>query len=200
VDWREARSGGFMFVFEPRALEGAPATYIGFMKGPADTGTRARVQREVATALPNVSLIDAREIFERAQGIVENVSLGVTIVGFVALFAGVLILAGAVAMTRFQRVYEAAIFRTLGATTRTLAAMLAFEYGLLGVLAGVIAAVGATVLAWSVSRRLLDIPWVVAPWTIGAGVALTAVLVLVVGVGASLEVLRQKPLSTLRSE
>ena len=200
VDWSEARSGGFMFVFEPRALLGAPATYIGFMKGPRDTATRARVQREVATALPNVSLIDAREIFERAQTVVENVSLGVTIVGFVALLAGVLILAGAVAMTRFQRVYEAAIFRTLGATTRTLAEMLAFEYGLLGLLAGLIAAAGATVLAWSISSRLLDIPWVVAPWTTAAGVALTAVLVLVVGVGASLEVLRQKPLSTLRSE
>jgi putative ABC transport system permease protein len=103
-------------------------------------------------------------------------------------------------MTRFQRVYEAEIFRTLGATTGRLAAMLAFEYGLLGVLAGIIAAVGATILAWSVSIRLLDIPWVVAPWTTGAGVALTGALVLVVGVGASLEVLRQKPLSTLRSE
>jgi putative ABC transport system permease protein len=200
VDWSEARSGGFMFVFEPRAFAGAPATYIGFMKGPSDTKARARVQSEVAAALPNISLIDAREILERAQTIVDNVSLGVTIVGFVALLAGVLILAGAVAMTRFQRVYEAAIFRTLGATTARLAAMLAFEYGLLGLLAGVIAAVGATVLAWSVSIRLLDIPWVVAPWTTAAGIALTGALVLVVGVVASLEVLRQKPLSTLRSE
>jgi putative ABC transport system permease protein len=200
VNWSQARSGGFMFVFEPRAFAGAPATYIGFMKGPSDTSTRARVQRDVAAELPNVSLIDARELFQRAQTIVSNVSLGVTIVGFVALLAGVLILAGAVAMTRFQRVYEAAIFRTLGATTRTLAGMLAVEYGLLGVLAGVIAAAGALVLAWSVSRHLLEIPWVVAPGTTIAGVVLTGLLVLVVGVGASLEVLRQKPLSTLRSE
>lgn len=200
VDWGQARSGGFMFVFEPRAFAGAPATFIGFMRGPQDTDTRARVQRDVAAALPNISLIDAREIFERAQTIVANVSLGITIVGLVALLAGVLILAGAVAMTRFQRVYEAAIFRTLGATTRKLAGMLAFEYGLLGVLAGIIAAAGAIVLAWSVSRQLLDIPWVAAPGTTVAGVVLTGALVLTVGVVASLEVLRQKPLSTLRSE
>ncbi|MGE5815129.1 MAG: ABC transporter permease [Acidobacteriota bacterium] len=200
VDWGQARSGGFMFVFEPRAFAGAPATYIGFMKGPSQAATRARLQRDVAAALPNVSLIDAREIFQRAQTIVANVSLGVTIVGLVALFAGVLILAGAVAMTRFQRVYEAAIFRTLGATTRKLAGMLAFEYGLLGLLAGIIAAIGASVLAWSVSRKLLDIPWVAAPGITLAGVVLTGLLVLVVGVVASLEVLRQKPLSTLRSE
>lgn len=200
VDWGQARSGGFMFVFEPRAFAGAPATYIGFMKGPSEAATRARLQRDVAAAVPNVSLIDAREIFQRAQTIVANVSLGVTIVGLVALFAGVLILAGAVAMTRFQRVYEAAIFRTLGATTRKLAGMLAFEYGLLGLLAGIIAAIGASVLAWSVSRKLLDIPWVAAPGITLAGVVLTGLLVLVVGVVASLEVLRQKPLSTLRSE
>ncbi len=200
VNWGQARSGGFMFVFEPRAFAGAPASYVGFMKGPADTATRARVQRDVATALPNVSMIDAREIFQRAETIVANVSLGVTIVGLVALLAGVLILAGAVAMTRFQRVYEAAIFRTLGATTGKLAAMLAVEYGMLGVLAGLIAAAGASVLAWALSRKLLNIPWVASPGITMAGVVLTGLLVLVVGVVASLEVLRQKPLSTLRSE
>jgi putative ABC transport system permease protein len=200
VDWNRARSGGFMFVFEPRAFADAPASYIGFLKAPDDAVARARLQRDVAAALPNVSLIDGREIFQRAQTIVGNVSLGVTIVGLVALVAGILILAGAVAMTRFQRAYEAAIFRTLGATTRVLAGMLAFEYGLLGLLAGAIGASGAVVLAWSVSRRLLDIPWTFAPLTTAAGVLLTGLLVLAVGVIASLEVLRQKPLGTLRSE
>jgi putative ABC transport system permease protein len=103
-------------------------------------------------------------------------------------------------MTRFQRIYEAAIFRTLGATQRVLSAMLAFEYGLLGTLAGAIGAAGAVVLAWSVSTQLLDIHWSLAPVTTVVGVAMTAVLVLAVGVLASLDVLRQKPLSTLRSE
>jgi putative ABC transport system permease protein len=200
VDWGRARSGGFMFVFEPRAFAGAPAGYIGFMKAPEDAAARARLQRDIAAALPNVSVIDARELFARAREIVGNVSLGVTIVGLVALLAGVLILAGAVAMTRFQRIYEAAIFRTLGASTRVLSAMLAFEYGVLGLLAGVIAAAGAVVLAWAVSTRLLDIRWTPAPLTVVAGVLLTGALVLIVGVGASIEVLRQKPLGTLRSE
>lgn len=200
VDWGRVRSGGFMFVFEPRAFAGAPVGYIGFMKAPEQIAARARLQRDIAAALPNVSVIDARELFQRAREIIADVGLGVSIVGLVALLAGVLILAGAVAMTRFQRIYEAAIFRTLGATRRTLSAMLAFEYGLLGLLAGVIGAAGAVALAWSVSTKLLDIPWVPAPAIAMAGVVLTSVLVLVVGVAASLEVLRQKPLSTLRSE
>lgn len=200
VDWSRARSGGFIFVFEPRTFAGAPVSYVGFLKAPPDPRTRARLQRDVSAALPNVSIIDARELFERAQRIVDNVSLGVAVVGLVALLAGVLILAGAVAMTRFQRVYEAAIFRTLGGTTRTLAGMLALEYGLLGVLAGIIGAAGALALAWGITTKLMKIAFVFAPGTITIGILATALLVLAVGVAASLEVLRQKPLGTLRAE
>ena len=67
----------------------------------------------------------------------------ISIVGGIALLSGVLILIGAVAMTKFQRVYEAAILRTLGASTRLLTTTLALEYSALGLLAGVIGAAGA---------------------------------------------------------
>ena len=65
-----------------------------------------------------------------------KVTLAITVVGGLVLFSGALILIGAVAMTKFQRVYEAAVFKTLGANTRTIAQMLLFEYGVLGLLAG----------------------------------------------------------------
>ena len=65
-----------------------------------------------------------------------KVTLAITVVGGLVLFSGALILIGAVAMTKFQRVYEAAVFKTLGANTRTIARMLLFEYGVLGSLAG----------------------------------------------------------------
>ena len=67
---------------------------------------------------------------------VDNVTLAVTVVGTLVLFSGLLILIGAVAMTKFRRVYEAAIFKTLGATRQLIATVLFLEYGLLGLLAG----------------------------------------------------------------
>ncbi len=73
--------------------------------------------------------------------------------------SGLLILIGAVAMTKFRRVYEAAIFKTLGATRRLIAAVLVFEYGLLGVLAGTHRRGGAIALTWAISRYALDIPF-----------------------------------------
>jgi len=152
------------------------------------------------SSYPNVTAIDAQDILARVRTIVDNVILAISIVGGVALLSGVLILIGAVAMTKFQRVYEAAILRTLGASTRTLGAMLALEYCALGLLAGLIGALGALGLSWAVTRYLFDIPWEPAPLLLAAGTLLTMALVGTIGVVASADVLRKKPLSTLRAE
>jgi putative ABC transport system permease protein len=105
-----------------------------------------------------------------------------------------------VATTPFQRVYEAAVFKTLGANTRTIARMLLFEYGVLGLLAGLVGSLGAVALTWGVSRYALDIPWRLFAGEHLGGVAATAVLVTSIGVLSSLDVLRRKPLATLRAE
>jgi putative ABC transport system permease protein len=103
-------------------------------------------------------------------------------------------------MTKFQRVYEAAILRTLGASTRTLGLMLALEYCALGLLAGLIGAAGAFGLSWAVTKHLFEIPWRPAPGLLAIGTVLTMVLVGLIGVLSSADVLRRKPLSTLRAE
>ena len=96
--------------------------------------------------------------------------------------------------------YEAAVFKTLGATTRTIATVLLIEYGVLGALAGLVGSLGAVVLTWGVSRYALEIPWRIAVGEHASGVALTALLVAAIGVLSSLDVLRHKPLATLRAE
>ena len=99
----------------------------------------------------------------------DNITLGITVVGAITLVSGVLILVGAVAMTKFQRLYEAAIYRTLGASTRVLTAMVAVEYGLLGLLAGILGAAGALALSWALARYLFDMTWRPAPGLLAAG-------------------------------
>jgi putative ABC transport system permease protein len=200
VEWEDSRSGGFMFVFRPGAFARAPHTFIGFLRGPQDTAARAGFQHDLVARFPNITAIDAREIIARIQSIIDNVVLGVSVVGGISLFSGVLILVGAVAMTKFQRVYDAAILRTLGATTQMLGTMLALEYCALGLLAGLIGAGGALGLSWAVTKWLLEIDWRPAPWMLSFGVVATVLLVGIVGVVASLDVLRRKPLATLRAE
>ncbi len=200
VDWKDSRSGGFMFVFRPGVLDDAPQTMIAPLKGPSGTEARARFQHDLVARFPNVSVIDFEEILASIRDVMEKVTLAITIVGGLVLFSGGLILIGAVAMTKFQRVYEAAVFKTLGATTRTIARMLLIEYGLLGALAGLVGSLGAVALTWGVSRWALDIPWRIFPAEHVAGVAVTTILVAVIGLVSSLDVLRHKPLSTLRAE
>ena len=200
VEWRESRSGGFVFVFRPGTFEDAPQTFVSPVKGPPDPAARARFQHDIVEQFPNVTVIDFREVLERLRDIMSKVTLAVTVVGGLVLFSGVLILIGAVAMTKFQRVYEAAVFKTLGANTRTITRMLLFEYGVLGTLAGSVGSLGAIALTWGVSKHALEVPWRIFPRENVGGVILTAILVAAIGVLSSLDVLRNKPLSTLRAE
>jgi putative ABC transport system permease protein len=200
VDWQDFRAGGFMFVFRPGTFDLAPHTYISALKGPADPAARASMQAALVTQFPNVSVIDLREILQTVQGIVENVTLAVTVVGGLVLLSGGLILVGAVSMTKFRRVYEAAILKTLGASSKLVAAMLVLEYGVLGAIAGTVGALGAIVLSWAVARYALEMPWEATPGITIGGIVATSVLVAAIGVLASLDVLRHKPLATLRAE
>ena len=202
VAWDDSQSGGFVFVLRPTdAVVRAPHTYVGFLQvRDEQAAARGGLQRQLVRAYPNVSVIDVRDIIASIRDVIENVTVGVTVVGLVTLVGGILILIGAVAMTKFQKVYEAAIYRTLGASSRLVAAMLAVEYGLLGLLAGTLGAIGGAALSWGLSRHLFNIDWLPAPGLLTTGILGAALVVSIVGVASSLDVLRRKPLATLRSE
>lgn len=202
VAWEDSQSGGFVFVLRPSpAVLRAPHAYVGFVQVRDEQASAGGgLQRQLVRSHPNVSVIDVRDIIATIRDIVDSVTVGVTAVGIVTLVGGILILIGAVAMTKFQKIYEAAIYRTLGASSRLVAAMLAVEYGLLGSLAGTLGAFGGAALSWGLSTHLFNIDWHPAPGLLVAGIVVSAVVVSVVGVAASLDVLRHKPLATLRSE
>ncbi|MGE5360605.1 MAG: ABC transporter permease [Bacteroidales bacterium] len=200
VDFRDARQGGFMFVFRPGPLDNAPTTYIAPVRGPADPIARARLQREIVDRAPNVSVFDLREILQNVERVLSKITLAVSVVGGLVLFVGGLILVGSVAMTRFQRIYEVAIFRTLGAGTRLLTVTTAIEYGVLGLLAGAVGSIAAIGLTWYVTKYTFKIEWSPFPSITLIGLVVTTTLVLVVGLLASADILRRRPLATLRSE
>jgi putative ABC transport system permease protein len=200
VDWSDSRAGGFMFVFRPGVLDQAPHGFISFFRGPTAAADRAKLQSEVVSRYPNVSVIDGQEMITTIRTVIDNVTLAVTVVGSLVVLSGLLILIGAVAMTKFRRIYEAAIFKTLGATRQMIATVLLLEYGVLGALAGTIGSLGAIALTWGISRFALDIPWSPLPLISVAGIVISSILVAIVGVTASWEVLQRKPLATLRAE
>jgi putative ABC transport system permease protein len=199
VDWDDPREGGFMFVFRPGPLDRSPHGYLGIARGPVAAAARARLQRDIVASWPNVSVVDVREVIAMIQRVVGLAALGIRVVGSVALVCGLTILVGAVAMTKFQRLREVALLKTLGASSRTIMALLAIEYAGLGLIAGLVGALGAIGLSYALARFVLDVPWQAAPFVTAAGVGLTGGIVALVGVVANLDVLRRKPLSVLRA-
>jgi putative ABC transport system permease protein len=199
VDWRNARTG-FLVVFRPGVLEQAPTMYIGAIRGPADSLTRGQMQRDLVDKYPNVSIVDVRDVIEIARGIIQNISLAVSFVGGFVFLSGLLILIGSIAMTKYHRLYESAILKTLGAKKKLIVATLLVEYGVLGLLAGLIGSAAAIGLTWAISEYALKINWHFVPSVNLLGVAVTLLVVTLVGVLSSLDVMIKKPLGILRSE
>ncbi|MEP7337610.1 MAG: FtsX-like permease family protein [Acidobacteriota bacterium] len=199
IDWRNARTG-FLVLFRPGTLENAPTMYISAIKGPADNTQRAQLQRELVDKSPNVSVVDVRDIIEIARGIVQKVSLAVSFVGGFVFLSGLLILIGSIAMTKYHRLYESAILKTLGAKRKLIISTLLVEYGVLGLLAGVIGSSAAIALTWAISEKALKLTWHFLPSVNLIGVGVSVVVVMLIGVLSSWDVMIKKPLGILHSE
>ena len=199
LDLRNTRTA-FVFVFRPGVLESAPQTFVATVLKKIPAVTRAKLQREIVDKFPNVQIFDVADIVAAVQKLVNNFVLAISFVGSFVILSGILILIGSIALTKSQRIYENAILKTLGAKRPTLAAILLAEYGLLGLLAGIIGTVFATALSFGVSKFLFDIEWEFDFKLTILGILITTILVMTVGALASFDVLFRKPLGILRSQ
>jgi putative ABC transport system permease protein len=190
----------FAIVFRPGALESAPQTFVGAVKGPPPGARRARMQREFAAQFPNVMLIDAFDLIADMRKRAGELSFAVSFAGGFVFLCGALILAGSVAMTKYQRLYDAAILKTLGAKKKLIVTITLIEYGALGLLAGLVGSGSAIALTWAICKYDMRIDWRLEPMVNLIGVALTLLLVAAVGVLSSWDVMVKKPLGILRAE
>lgn len=199
LDLRNTRTA-FIFVFAPGVLEKAPQTFAANVIKKLPETERQRLQRNLIDKFPNVQIFDVADIVAAFQKLVNNFVLAISFVGSFVILSGMLILIGSIALTKSQRIYENAILKTLGARRLTLTSILFAEYGLLGILAGIIGAIFATALSFAVSKYIFDIEWQFDLTLTLLGVLVTAFLVTIVGALASFDVLFRKPLGTLRSQ
>jgi putative ABC transport system permease protein len=199
IDLRNTRTA-FVFVFRPGALDQAPQSFAATVLSRIGPTERQRLQRDLLSAFPNVQIFDVADVVATVQRLVNNFVIAISFVGGFVVVSGILILIGSIALTKSQRIYENAILKTLGARRSTLATILFAEYGLLGLLAGMIGAGFAVLLSWAVATYVMDIEWEFDARLTLVGVAVTALIVVVVGVAASFDVLFRKPLGTLRSQ
>ncbi len=198
VDWARFEPN-FFVVFPEGPLDGAPQTLVTMVRVP-DAASRGALQREVVERYPNVSGIDLTQLQDALERLIDRVVLVVRFMALFSLVTGAVVLIGAVATSRFQRVRESVILKTLGATRRQVLGIAAAEYLSLGLLAVATALGLAGIAGWLLVRYLfhetfhLPLPAFLA---LGGAVVL---LTVAVGLWNSREVVRKTPLEVLREE
>lgn len=197
VDW-QSFNANFFVIFSQGALDGAPSTWIATARtAPAD---ESAVQSAVTAAFPNVTAIPVREVLERIAAVLDQIALAIRLLAGVSIATGLIVTAGALGVSRHERLYQSVILKTLGATRGVVARVFAIEYALLGVAAGLCGSLLAAALAWGVGRWALDIGWAGSPLTVAAGIAAATLLALGVGFLGTFRLLGRKPLGVLRGE
>jgi len=197
VEWGNF-STNFYMILSPGALEGAPFTYVATVR--ASPQEEVPLQQVVVASFPNVSAIHIGDVLDSFARVLDRLSLAIRAVALFCVVAGGLVMAAALAATRYRRLYESVILKALGATRGLIARAFAIEYVLLGAVAGLIGLALGTVLSWAVLRYAFDLPWSMHPRVLGIGLLLTMLLTLVVGFASTYRILGQPPLAVLRHE
>jgi putative ABC transport system permease protein len=198
VEWARFEPN-FFVVFPEGPLDGAPQTYV-LLSRVVDPLRRARLQRDVVEAHSNVSTLDLAQVQQAIEGVLDKVVLAVRFMALFSLAAGALVLAGAIAASRYQRVREGALLRTIGARRSQLVRILLAEYVVLGALAAGAALLLSSVAGWALVRFVFDGTFALpGPALLALALAVLG-LTVVVGLSGSTEVWRRPPLEVLRAE
>jgi putative ABC transport system permease protein len=198
VEWARFEPN-FFVVFQPGELESAPQTLVTLTRiERADA--RGRFQRRLAELLPNVSTLDLSVLQETLERLIDRIVLAIRFMALFTLATGTLVLIGALATTRFQRIREGALLRTLGATRSQILRVVLAEYLSLGAMASLSAAVLAGVAGWALARFFFEGKFALPVIPLGALSLSIVLLTVLVGLANSREVLRRTPLEVLREE
>lgn len=197
IEWQSLRMN-FAMVFSPGLIDKAPYSLIATAHMPREM--EEPVDRMIGMDFPNVSAIRVREALEAANAILAGIGTALNATSSIAIVAGVLVLAGAVAAGRRKRIYDAVVLKTLGATRGNILYAYALEYGILGLATGVIAALFGSLAAWSVLVLIMEASWTFLPMTIFGPIAIGLAATLSAGFIGTWQALRSPAAPLLRNE
>ena len=197
VDWQRL-SANFFVIFSPGALDDAPRTYPATAR--VSQAQETAVQDAVGRAFPNVTAIPIRDVLERVQGVLEKIAVAIRAVGLFVVGAGMVVMTGALASSRYRRLSESVLLRTLGAPRGLVLRAVAVEYGCLGLAAGLAGALLGEALAAVVLRLVLEIPGRLEPLPLIAATLGAAGLAVAIGFLGTFRLLGRKPLPILRRD
>ena len=185
------------FILPRASLEGLPTVWYGGVHAIPDRV--GELQRALYQRFPTVTVINVAQALETVRSVVLQITYVVQFLAAFSIFAGIVILASSIAGTRYRRIREVVVLKTLGATRGRIATIFSIEFAVLGLVAGMVGVLFANLVARVLLGKLMveyHFQW---GWTIVALLG-TALLTVATGWMASHRVLGQKPLEVLREE
>ena len=194
LDWDSMRPN-FFFIATPRLVEGFPASYIASFHAPRGD---ASLTPRLSQAFPNLTVIDVGAVLRQVQAVMDQLIDAVQIVFLFALAAGVLVLYAALLATQDERTHEAAVMRALGASRAQVLSAQRAEFAVLGAIAGLLGALGASAIGWALAVRIFELDYVSSGWIWIVGPALGLASVVLNAWAGARAALGRPPLSALR--
>jgi putative ABC transport system permease protein len=189
----------FVIILAPGVLDGAPQAHIATARAD-DPAIEVALERAIADQFSNISAIRVREVLGRLQELIAHLATAVNVVGMVVIFAGVLVLAGAIAASHKQRVYDAVVLKVFGATRRDVLAVFCIEFALLGLAISMIATVIGTAASWAIVTKLMRAEWTFLPMSAVSTIALCLFATVFIGALGTWSAMSQKAAPLLRNK
>lgn len=194
LNWDTMRPN-FYFLFQPGGLPEQLSTYMTSVYIPQQNKP---LVNELLQAHPTVLVIELDKIFERIRDVVTQVTQGLELMSLLILGCGILVLFSAVNSTLDERLQEAAVLRTFGSPRKLLLGNQAIEFTAMGLIAGVMAAVGSELVSALLQIRLFQIDWQLHPLVWLVGPVAGAIIVGGLGVWRAMPAVNTPPLNVLR--
>ena len=198
VDWQRIQTN-FFVVFPNGVLEDAPQMHVVLSRAETEEAS-ARVQSQIVQQFPNVAAIDLSLVLSTFDALFSRLSYVIRFMALFSILTGLIVLVGAVVVSRYQRIEESVLLKTLGASRRTVMRIMTIEYLFLGVFAaltGLILALGGS---WALSYFVFEGPFVAAPLPLLVALVVVTGLTIFVGLLNSRGIYNRPPLEVLRAE
>jgi putative ABC transport system permease protein len=190
--------GRVQFTLPRAALNGLPVVWYGGVH--VDPAQVSQFQRALYLAYPTVTVINVAQALETVRAVVIQITYVIQFLAAFSIFAGVIILASSIAGTKYRRIREVVVLKTLGATRARIATIFSIEFAVLGLVAGTVGIVFANLIVRTLEHRVFNVAYKSQlPLNLTALLA-TAALTVATGWIASHRILGQKPLEVLREE
>jgi putative ABC transport system permease protein len=198
VDWNRLQTN-FLVVFPTGVLEKAPQFHV-LMTHVPSVEESARFQQAVVSQFPNISIIDLNLILKILDEILDKVGFVIRFIAAFSIITGLVVLISSVLISKYQRIQESVLLRTLGASRKQIFAITALEYFFLGALAAATGIILAMAASWALARYIFETEFVPQLLPVLIVFASVCFLTVIIGVMNSRIVLQKPPLEILRQE